>query len=127
VVRVMLADDNAQFRAALRRLLERDEGIEVVGEAGDGLTAVELAAELRPDVVLMDVSMPAMDGIEATYALKARVPELTVLMLSIGDKDQEMAASRAGGASGFLVKGSSGRTIVDAVKRHGAVAALSRR
>ena len=126
-MRVAIADDHRLMLDGIKRALETAPDIEVVGEAGDGVTAVELAAELRPDVVLMDVSMPAMDGIEATYALKARVPELTVLMLSIGDKDQEIAASRAGGASEFLVKGSSGSTIVAAIKRHGAVAALSRR
>jgi DNA-binding NarL/FixJ family response regulator len=87
VVRVLLADDNARFREVLRRLLEREPDIVVVAEAGDGAEAVELADEVVPDVVLMDLSMPGLDGLEATYALKARLPDVTVLMLSVGDKE----------------------------------------
>jgi len=69
LVRVLLADDNARFRGVLRRLLERDPDIVVVAEAGDGAEALDLAEDVRPDVVLMDVSMPGLDGLEATYAL----------------------------------------------------------
>jgi DNA-binding NarL/FixJ family response regulator len=86
VVRVLLADDNARFRGTLRRLLERDPDIVVVAEAGDGAEALDLADEVGPDVVLMDVSMPGLDGLEATFELKARLPDVTVLMLSVGDK-----------------------------------------
>ncbi len=119
MVRVLLADDNAQFRAVLRRLLERDPQIQVLAEASNGKEAIALAEEHRPDVVLMDVSMPNLDGVEATYALKARFPDLTVLMLSIGNKDQEIEAGLAGGASEYLVKGAPATEIVDAIKRHG--------
>jgi DNA-binding NarL/FixJ family response regulator len=121
MVRVLLADDNAQFRGVLRRLLERDDEIEVVGEAANGAEAIELVETHRPDVVLMDVSMPNLDGIEATYSLKARHPNLTVLMLSIGNKQQEIEAGLAGGASEYLVKGAPAAEIVDAIKRHGAL------
>jgi DNA-binding NarL/FixJ family response regulator len=121
LVRVLLADDNAQFRSVLRRLLERDEEIQVVAEAADGAEAVRLAVELRPDVVVMDVSMPGLDGVEATYELKSRLPNLTVLMLSIGNKEQEIQAGLAGGASEYLVKGAPATEIVDAIKRHGAL------
>jgi DNA-binding NarL/FixJ family response regulator len=121
VVRVLLADDNARFRGVLRRLLERDPEIVVVAEAGDGAEALELAADARPDVVLMDVSMPGLDGLEATYALKAAHPDVTVLMLSVNDKEQEIAAGLAGGAAEYLVKGGPAREIVDAIKRYGPV------
>ena len=118
MVRVLLADDNARFRGVLRRLLERDPEIVVVAEAGDGAEALELAEDVRPDVVLMDVSMPGLDGLEATYALKAQLPDVTVLMLSVGDKEQEIAAGLAGGAAEYLVKGGPAREIVDAIKRY---------
>ncbi len=121
MVRVLLADDNARFRGVLRRLLERDPEIVVVAEAGDGAEALELAEDVRPDVVLMDVSMPGLDGLEATYALKAQLPDVTVLMLSVGDKEQEIAAGLAGGAAEYLVKGGPAREIVDAIKRYGPV------
>jgi two-component system nitrate/nitrite response regulator NarL len=121
LVRVLLADDNARFRGVLRRLLERDPEIVVVAEAADGAEALEQAAELLPDVVLMDVSMPGLDGLEATYALKAQHPDVTVLMLSVGDKEQEIAAGLAGGAAEYLVKGGPAREIVDAIKRYGPV------
>ena len=121
LVRVLLADDNARFRGVLRRLLERDPDIVVVAEAGDGAEALDLAEDMRPDVVLMDVSMPGLDGLEATYALKAQLPDVTVLMLSVGDKEQEIAAGLAGGAAEYLVKGGPAREIVDAIKRYGPV------
>jgi DNA-binding NarL/FixJ family response regulator len=121
VVRVLLADDNARFRGTLRRLLERDPDIVVVAEAGDGNEALELAHEVGPDVVLMDVSMPGLDGLEATFELKARLPDVTVLMLSVGDKEQEIEAGLAGGASEYLVKGGPADEIVDAIKRYGPV------
>lgn len=121
MVRVLLADDNARFRGVLRRLLERDPDIVVVAEASDGAEALDLAEDMRPDVVLMDVSMPGLDGLEATYALKAQLPDVTVLMLSVGDKEQEIAASLAGGAAEYLVKGGPAREIVDAIKRYGPV------
>lgn len=118
-VRVLLADDNARFRGVLRQLLERDPDIEVVAEAGDGGEALVLSEEHSPDVVLMDLSMPGLDGLEATYELKSRFPDLTVLMLSVGDKEQEIAAGLANGAAEYLVKGGPASEIVAAVKRHG--------
>lgn len=119
MVRVLLADDNAQFRRVLRRLLERDPDITVLAEASNGAEAIELAEIHRPDVVLMDVSMPNLDGVEATYELKARYPDITVLMLSIGNKAQEIEAGLAGGAAEYLIKGAPATEIVDAIKRHG--------
>jgi DNA-binding NarL/FixJ family response regulator len=116
-VRVLLADDNARFRSLLRRLLERDEEIVVVAEAENGLEALALAEEHRPDVVLMDLSMPGKDGLEATLEMKVRIPHIAVVMLSVADKEHEIAAGLAGGASEFLVKGTPTAEIVAAIKR----------
>lgn len=120
-MRVLLVDDNAPFRSALRRLLEREPEILVVGEASDGGEALDQAAASAPDVVLMDVSMPGMSGIEATHALKSRLPRVTVLMLSVGDKEHDIQSGLAGGASEYLLKGTPASDIVEAIKRHGLV------
>lgn len=122
MLRVVLADDNAQFRSVLRRLLERDPQIEVIAEAATGADAVDLCEDLRPDVVLMDVSMPGLDGLEATHRLKSTLPDLVVLMLSVGNKEQEIAAGLANGASEYLTKGTPATEILKAIKRHGPVA-----
>lgn len=122
MVRVLLADDNARFRSVLRRLLERDPEIRVVAEASTGDEAIDMVDEHLPDVVLMDVSMPGLDGFEATYELKARMPELTVLMLSVGDKENEIAAGLSGGAAEYLLKGGPASEVVEAIKRYRPVA-----
>lgn len=118
-VRVLLADDNGRFRQLLRRLLEREDGIVVVAEASNGAEALDLAVEHVPDVVLMDLSMPGVDGLEATLELKSRLPQVTVVMLSVADKEHEIAAGLAGGASEFLVKGTPAAEIVAAIRRYG--------
>jgi DNA-binding NarL/FixJ family response regulator len=118
-VRVLLADDNGRFRQLLRRLLEREPGIVVVAEASNGAEALELAEVHVPDVVLMDLSMPGVDGLEATLELKSRIPQVAVLMLSVADKEHEIAAGLAGGASEFLVKGTPAAEIVAAIRRYG--------
>lgn len=117
-MRVVLADDNAQFRAVLRRLLERDPQIEIVAEASSGADAVEMCEHLHPDVVLMDVSMPGVDGLEATHRLKSSLPDLIVLLLSVGNKEHEVAAGLAHGASDYLVKGTPAEEILTAMKRY---------
>jgi DNA-binding NarL/FixJ family response regulator len=122
MVRVMLADDNAGFRVALRRLLERDPDIDVVAEAEDGARAIDLADEVGPDVVVMDVSMPRLDGLEATHRLRDRRPEIAVLLLSIGNAEQDIAAGLAGGAAAYLIKGAPASEIAAAIKRFGRTA-----
>lgn len=119
MIRVLLVDDNNQFRAVLRRLLERERDIEVVAEADNGRAAVETTLEIRPDIVLMDVSMPRLDGIAATRELRNEAPEIAVILLSIGNKPQEVAAGLAAGARRYLVKGSTAAEIVDVVRRYG--------
>jgi DNA-binding NarL/FixJ family response regulator len=119
LVRVLLADDNPRFRRILRRLLERDPAIAIVAEADDGGRAIDLVDEVTPDVVLMDVSMPRVDGLEATGRMKRRHPDLAVLLLSVGGSDAEIAAGLAGGASAYLVKGAPAEDIVAAIKHFG--------
>jgi DNA-binding NarL/FixJ family response regulator len=104
VIRVLLADDHAVVRAGLERLLETTNDIEVVAKAADGFEAVSLAAEHRPDVVLMDLSMPALDGIEATRRIVANDDGARIVVLtSLSDRDRIVAALEAG-ASGYLLK-----------------------
>ncbi|TCO60455.1 response regulator [Actinocrispum wychmicini] len=105
-IRVALADDQALVRAGFRSLLENSAGIEVVGEAADGQAAVELAEQARPDVVLMDIRMPVLDGIEATKRICGR-PHLTgvrVVVLTTFEVDEYVFAALRAGASGFLLK-----------------------
>jgi DNA-binding NarL/FixJ family response regulator len=106
VIRVILADDQALLRAGFRALLASEPDIEVVAEAEDGATAVELCAQHVPDVVLMDIRMPRLDGIEATARIAAdeRMREVKVIILTTFESDENVFAALRAGASGFLVK-----------------------
>ncbi len=115
----MVVDDTAAFRSVLRRILARESDITVVGEADNGTDAVTMALEKLPDVVVMDVSMPELDGIAATAALAAAVPDVRVVLLSIGNKPTEVAAGLESGAAEYLVKGASASDIVATIRRHG--------
>ena len=108
-------DDQELVRAGFRLILER-AGVEVVGEAGDGLEAVEVAEQVKPDVVLMDVRMPRLDGIEATRRLLARRPQTKVLALTTFDLDEYVYAAVRAGASGFLLKDVKPSDLVHAVE-----------
>ncbi|RSM75280.1 DNA-binding response regulator [Amycolatopsis sp. WAC 01375] len=104
-IRVVIADDQALVRTGLRMILDNADDIDVVGEAGDGAEAVALVAELDPDVVLMDIRMPEMDGVEATAAIAAAY-RTRVLVLTTFDLDEYVYAALQAGASGFLLKDS---------------------
>ncbi|GAB3236261.1 response regulator transcription factor [Glycomyces halotolerans] len=110
---VLLADDHAAVRAGLRMLLDSADDIEVVGEAADGVEAVERAAALRPDVVVMDVRMPRKDGIAAAWELRGVTD---VLVLTSYDDDANVFDALRAGASGFLLKDADAQTLVDAVR-----------
>jgi DNA-binding NarL/FixJ family response regulator len=114
-VRVLLVDDQALFREALATLLDVRREIDVVGEAGDGEQALRRAAETRPDVVLMDLRMPVLDGIAATGRLRAEHPDVKVLALTTFDGDEEVFAALRAGAVGYLLKDVSGDRLVEAV------------
>jgi DNA-binding NarL/FixJ family response regulator len=114
-VRVLLVDDDDLMRAGLRSVLSSDETIEVVGEAGDGRTAVERARALTADVVLMDVRMPGLDGITATRELLAVQPEARVVILTTFEQDDYIFGALDAGASGFLLKRTSPEELIAAV------------
>jgi DNA-binding NarL/FixJ family response regulator len=116
MIRVLLADDMELVRSGFRLMLELAEGIEVVGEAGDGREAVRLARELQPDVVLMDVRMPELDGIEATRRLRQAGAESRVLVLTTFDLDEYVYEAVRAGASGFLLKDAPREQLVTAVR-----------
>jgi DNA-binding NarL/FixJ family response regulator len=103
-IRVLLTDDQPLIRTGFRMILEETADIEVIGEAGDGAEAVRLAAELDPDVILMDVRMPGVDGIEATRRIVGRNPAARVLVLTTFDLDEYAFAALRAGASGFVLK-----------------------
>lgn len=116
MIRVLLADDQELVRSGFRLILELAEGIEIVGEAADGREAVRLAKELQPDVVLMDVRMPELDGIEATRRLRQAGVDARVLVLTTFDLDEYVYAAVRAGASGFLLKDAPREQLVTAVQ-----------
>ena len=115
-LRVLLADDHPVVRGGLRGLLATIDGFEVVGEAMDGESAVRQAQHLRPDVVLMDVRMPGMGGVEATRQIRARAPEVAVLVLTMFDDDATVFTAMQAGARGYLLKGAEQDDIVGALR-----------
>ncbi|HVN12088.1 MAG TPA: response regulator transcription factor [Kineosporiaceae bacterium] len=116
MIRVLLADDQELVRSGFRLILELADGIEVVGEAADGRHAVDLSRELRPDVVLMDVRMPELDGIEATRRLRQAGVDSRVLVLTTFDLDEYVYAAVCAGASGFMLKDAPREQLVAAVR-----------
>jgi DNA-binding NarL/FixJ family response regulator len=102
-MRVLLVDDHPLFRDGVRSLLEA-RGVEVVGEAGDGQEALEAAVRLKPDVILMDITMPRMDGLEATRLIKVRLPDIKIVVLTVSDEDRVLFEAIKSGAQGYLLK-----------------------
>jgi DNA-binding NarL/FixJ family response regulator len=114
-LRVLIVDDHRLFAEALQAILAADERIEVVGQAGDGSEAVELARTLGPDVVLMDVSMPVLDGFEATREIRATSEDARVLMLTGSNSRADVDRSREAGASGYVTKDRIASELVEAI------------
>ncbi len=115
LARVLIADDQTLFRSGLARLLSTDDRVTVVGEAVDGVEAVQLAKTLKPDVVLMDIKMPNLDGIEATQRIVSENPKTRVLMLSTFDADNNVIQALKAGASGYVLKDSQASSIVSSI------------
>ena len=115
-IRVLLVDDHELVRRGLRAILESEDGLDVVGEAGDGTEAVEKALELMPDVVVMDVRMPKRSGIEATQAIKEALPHTRILMLTVSDEDADLYDSIKAGATGYLLKDTQQEELGNAIR-----------
>lgn len=115
-IRILLADDHVVVREGTRELLERQDDIEVVAEAGDGEEAVQLASSHNPDMVIMDIAMPKVDGIEATRQIKAARPTTAVLVLTAYDDDQYIFALLEAGAAGYLLKDVHADELVRAIR-----------
>jgi len=115
-IRVLLADDHRLLRETLRMLLELRNEVEVVGEADDGREAVDMAEQLKPDVVLMDMGMPGLNGIEATQLIRRRLPRTRVLMLSGYDQDDRVTAALRAGAAGYVVKNAPVEELLKAIQ-----------
>lgn len=116
-IRVLIADDHVLLREGLRRILELEPDLEVVGEASDGEEALQKAKELLPDVVLMDIRMPGMGGLEATRAIREHVPSADVIVLTVHDGDEYVVEMVNAGAKGYMLKDVESATVVEAIHR----------
>jgi len=115
-IRVLIADDHTIVRSGLNLLLSSEPDIEVVGEATDGAVTVEMAEKLRPDVVLMDIGMPVLNGIEATRQIKQRLPEANILVLTMHRSDEYFFQMLEAGASGYVLKAAETSELINAVR-----------
>jgi DNA-binding NarL/FixJ family response regulator len=115
-VRILVVDDHDEFRQGLEALLAAADGVEVVGSAADGARAVDLALGLQPDIVLMDLQMPRLNGVEATGRIVASSPHISVIVLSMMDDEESVFAAVRAGARGYLLKGARRQEIVRAIE-----------
>jgi DNA-binding NarL/FixJ family response regulator len=115
-IRILMADDHVFVREGTRELLEREEDMEVIAEAGDGEAAVQLAIEKKPDLVLMDIAMPKLGGVEATRQIKAECPGTAILVLTAYDDDQYVFALLEAGAAGYLLKNVRAGELINAIR-----------
>jgi two-component system, NarL family, response regulator LiaR len=116
-IKILIADDHAVVRDGTRQILEHEADMKVVAEAADGAEAVKLAGSAQPDVAIVDINMPNVDGIEATRQIKSLYPNIAVLILSAYDDDQFVFSLLEAGAAGYLLKSVRGRELVEAVRR----------
>jgi DNA-binding NarL/FixJ family response regulator len=114
-IRVLIADDHRMFAEALEAILATDARLEVAGQAGDGAEAVRLALKTRPDVILMDISMPLMDGLEATKQIRRHWPTACVLMLTGSNSRTDVDRAREAGAAGYVTKERIAAELIDAI------------
>jgi DNA-binding NarL/FixJ family response regulator len=117
VIKILIVDDHPLIRRGLSAVIEKTEGMTIVGEAMDGLQAIKRARDLSPDVVLMDIFMPTMNGVEATAILVRNHPWMKVMMLTISDKEEDLYSAIKAGASGYLLKNVHPNDLVDALRQ----------
>jgi len=115
-IKILLVEDHVVVRQGTRQLLEREQDLEVIGEAGDGEEAVQLASQLKPDVIIMDVAMPKLSGVEATKQIKKLLPSTMVLVLTGYDYDEYIFSLLEAGAAGYLLKDVNGDQLIDAIR-----------
>ncbi len=127
--RILLVDDHPIVREGLRTVLQRRSGCEVVGEASDGSEAIEKAEQLQPDVMILDITMPKMNGLEVCRVVRQKRPEMEVLFVTQHDSPQMMREALSAGAKGYVVKSNAARDLLDAletVSQHKVFTALAR-
>ncbi|MBE0480315.1 MAG: response regulator transcription factor [Dehalococcoidia bacterium] len=115
-IKILIADDHAVVREGTRQILEQEQDLEVVAEAGDGEETIDMAVRCQPDIAIIDIAMPKLDGIEATRQIKQLCPNVTVLILTAYDDDQFIFSLLEAGAAGYLLKSVRSRELVDAVR-----------
>ncbi len=114
-IKVLIVDDHTLFRRGIAAVLANQEGLEVVGEAVDGLEAIQKAKEIAPDVVLMDLNMPHCTGLEATQALQTEMPQVRILVLTVSDKESDLFAAVKFGARGYILKNAEPEELTNAI------------
>jgi len=114
-IKVLVVDDHALFRRGIAAVLANQENLEIVGEATDGLEAIEKAEETAPDVILMDLNMPRCSGLEATQALQAKMPQVNILVLTVSDNEADLFAAMKFGATGYILKNTEPEELVQAI------------
>ncbi|OGO70249.1 MAG: DNA-binding response regulator [Chloroflexi bacterium RBG_19FT_COMBO_56_12] len=115
-IRILLADDHTILRNGIRAILEDEPGMVVVGEAEDGRTAVSLACQLKPDIVIMDIAMPLLNGLEATRQIKRSCPGVKVIILSMHDNEEYIVQVLEAGAMGYILKDAAARELINALR-----------
>ena len=125
-IKVLLADDHSLFREGLRSLLEDQDDIEIVGEAEDGLEAIKLAPKLKPTVVLMDINMPVVDGVEATRMILKKMPSIGIIILTMYPQDEYVIQALRAGAKAYLLKDTRSNKLLEVIRTvHGGQAVIS--
>jgi two-component system, NarL family, response regulator DegU len=116
IIKVLLADDHQLFREGLKRILNMEDDIDVIGECGDGIQVLEFCNEVKPDIVLMDINMPTENGVQATEKLREMFPEIKVIILSIHDDESYVFETLRKGANGYLLKDMEAESLINAIR-----------